>query len=94
MLTKSTLSTKAEMSRSIGTTNEGRAITWFVDKQIANGIWREERIPAEVVGLSRPVTVCRASRKTNLITHSWFVALNSTHHPAAGPPRALLAPGP
>ena len=46
-------------------------ISWFVDNQVEKDIWRQEVIPAEVVGLSRPLTILRASRKTNLITYSW-----------------------
>jgi hypothetical protein len=46
-------------------------VTWFVDQQVAEGRWRVETIPAEVVGLSRPMTVFRAPRKQNLITFRW-----------------------
>lgn len=52
-------------------TEKGRPITWFVDQQVANGLWREEIIPADIVGLNRPIRVFRASRKTNLITYAW-----------------------
>jgi DNA repair photolyase len=57
--------------RWVGKTNAGRSILWFVEEQVAEGSWREEEIPAQVVGLNRPLRVCRTSRKTNLITHSW-----------------------
>jgi DNA repair photolyase len=49
----------------------GRPITWYVDDCLKNGIWRQEVVPSEVVGLSRQLTIVRTSRKTNLITHSW-----------------------
>jgi DNA repair photolyase len=52
-------------------TTPTKPMTWWVEKQVENGIWCEETIPAEVVGLSRTLTVFRASRKTNLIVHSW-----------------------
>jgi DNA repair photolyase len=52
-------------------TAEGRPISWYVDQQAASGTWREEVIPAEVVGLSRPIRVFRAARRTNLITYAW-----------------------
>ncbi|MFC2037483.1 spore photoproduct lyase family protein [Chloroflexota bacterium] len=66
-----TLSANQSPPRWVGRTSAGRSILWFVEEQVANGTWREETIPAEVVGLSRPLVVCRAPRKTNLITHSW-----------------------
>jgi DNA repair photolyase len=52
-------------------TATGRPITWFVDKQVATGVWREEEIAPEVLGLTRPLKVYRAPRKTNLITYDW-----------------------
>ena len=52
-------------------TSAGKSMTWWIDKQVTEGRWRLEVIPAEVVGLSRPLAVFRASRKTNLVTHSW-----------------------
>jgi DNA repair photolyase len=55
----------------IQTTSAGRPITWYVEEQIRKGNWREEIIPAQVVGLSRPLTVFRTARKTNLITYDW-----------------------
>ncbi len=55
----------------IGKTSVGRSISWYVEEQAATGKWREEEIPAETVGLSRPLRVFRVSRKTNLITYSW-----------------------
>lgn len=55
----------------VATTAAGRPMTWYVDEQTAKGKWREETIPAEVVGLSRPITVFRSSRTSNLITYDW-----------------------
>jgi DNA repair photolyase len=49
----------------------GQPVTWYVEKQVAEGTWREEELPAEVTGLTRPVMVFRAARKTNLITYDW-----------------------
>src|SRR5436305_4389143 len=46
-------------------------IEWYVKKQLDDGVWSQETLPAEVVGLSRPITVYRASRKTNIITYDW-----------------------
>src|SRR5204862_816476 len=52
-------------------TSQGKPITWYVDEQVENGNWKFEVIPAEVVGLSRPLSVFRAPRHTNLITYDW-----------------------
>lgn len=71
MTTMALLSTRQNVSRWIGITSAGRPVSWFVEEQVADGGWREEVIPANVVGLSRPLVVCRAPRKTNLITHDW-----------------------
>ena len=56
----------------VGVTSKGRPIDWYVDKQVALGRWREQLIPAEVVGLGRPLTVLRAPRKSDLITREWY----------------------
>jgi hypothetical protein len=45
--------------------------TPYVDQMIAEGTWREEVIPADVVGLPRPMTVLRATRKNDLIVTKW-----------------------
>lgn len=45
------------------------AISEYVAKQIAAGRWREEVLPPEVTGLTRPVTVLRGRRKGNLIMY-------------------------
>ena len=55
----------------VRTTSNGRPITWYVDEQVENGNWTQEIIPAEVVGLSRPLAVFRAPRRTNLVTYDW-----------------------
>ncbi len=57
--------------RDIQTTAAGKPISWYVNKQVADGVWQEQVIPANVVGLSRDVTVFRGPRKTNLITYDW-----------------------
>jgi DNA repair photolyase len=46
-------------------------MTWYVDAQVENETWREEVIPAEVLGLSRPLRVYRGTRRTNLIAYDW-----------------------
>lgn len=58
--------------RSVGQTSTGRSISWFVEERLISGAWYEQAIPAEIVGLDHPLTVCRAPRKTNLITHDWY----------------------
>ena len=40
----------------------------FVRRQEAAGVWRQERLPAAIVGLTRDIDVYRARRSTNLIT--------------------------
>jgi DNA repair photolyase len=55
----------------VGTTQSGQSINWFVEKNATEGVWKEETIPAHVVGLSRTLSVFRAPRKTNLITYDW-----------------------
>ncbi len=57
--------------RDVKSTSEGKPISWYIDKQVESGVWREEIIPAEVAGLSRGIKVFRAPRKTNLITYDW-----------------------
>jgi len=57
--------------REIKITTVGKSISWYVDKQVADGVWREQVIPADIVGLSRDITVFRGPRKTNLITYDW-----------------------
>lgn len=53
------------------TTSQGRPITWYVDEQVEKENWTLETVPAEIVGLSRPLSVFRAPRSTNLITYDW-----------------------
>src|SRR5438876_9095209 len=46
-------------------------IEWYVKKQLDEGSWYQETLPAELVGLSRPLTVYRTSLRTNIITYDW-----------------------
>ena len=46
-------------------------IARYVEDKIRSGAWRQETLPADVVGLSRPITVARAHRKDNLIVWKW-----------------------
>lgn len=52
-------------------TSDGRPIDWYVNGQIEQGAWREEVLAPELTGMSRPITVLRAPRKTNLISYDW-----------------------
>ncbi len=70
MITISPLRTLPEWVE-VPTTATGKPITWYVDQQVVNGNWTQQIIPAEIVGLSRPLTVFRAPRRTNLITYDW-----------------------
>lgn len=45
--------------------------SWYVNEMIARGDWREEVIPAQMVGLSRDLAVLRASRKGDFIVSEW-----------------------
>ena len=38
----------------------------YVNNRLNSGKWREERCPADIVGLTRDLTVCRAKRSTDL----------------------------
>jgi DNA repair photolyase len=58
-------------TRNFGQTVAGRPITWFVDEQVNSGTWREEEIAPEVSGVTRPLKIYRAPRKTNLIVYDW-----------------------
>jgi len=55
----------------IAKTSKGQPVDWYVNEQVKLGNWTVQEIPAEILGLSRSLTVFRASRKTNLITHDW-----------------------
>ena len=61
--------TNANSSASVTAAN--RPITWYVEREVREGRWREELVSAEVVGLSRPLTVFRGIRKTGLIAYDW-----------------------
>ena len=56
-------------SGQIKTTVTGRLIDWYVNNQMDGCKWREEVIQAEIVCLSRPLTVFIAPRKINLLTY-------------------------
>lgn len=60
-----------EPIRHLSRTAAGRPIDWFTNEQVDKGIWREEEILPEVTGLTRPLTVYRGTRKTNLIAYDW-----------------------
>lgn len=55
----------------LGRTAAGRRIDWYTHEQVNGGVWKEEEIAPEVSGLTRPITVYRAPRKTNLIVYDW-----------------------
>jgi DNA repair photolyase len=52
-------------------TAAGRPITWYVDQEVNEGRWREEEVAAEIVGLTRPLTIFRGPRKTGFIAYDW-----------------------
>jgi DNA repair photolyase len=52
-------------------TAAGRPINWYVDQEVSDGRWRQEEVAAEVVGLTRPLTVFRGTRKTGFIAYDW-----------------------
>lgn len=51
--------------------SSGKSVRWWVDEQVETGVWTYETISAEILGLSRPMTVFRAERKTNFIAYDW-----------------------
>jgi hypothetical protein len=57
--------------RDVKITSAGKPISWFVERQVENNAWQSQIIPADVVGLSRDITVFRGSRRTTLITYDW-----------------------
>jgi DNA repair photolyase len=60
-----------ELQRQFKLTSAGKPMDWYIQEQIASGQWREETIGTELTGLTRPITVLRAARATNLITYDW-----------------------
>lgn len=52
-------------------TMDGKPVTWFVEREVEEGRWREEILKPEITGLSREVAVFRSPRRTNHITHDW-----------------------
>lgn len=63
--------TMAKIDSTNTETATSRPVTWYVDEQVQRGIWQEEVIPPALTGLSRPLAVFRAPRKTNLIMYDW-----------------------
>lgn len=53
------------------TTSTGRAIDWYVNEQAEQETWREEELAPEITGMTRPISIFRAPRKTNLISYDW-----------------------
>jgi DNA repair photolyase len=62
---------KEPARNNLGRTAAGRPIDWFTNEQVHNGNWTEDQIAPAVSGLTRPITVYRSSRKTNLIVYDW-----------------------
>ena len=60
-----------ENLRHLKHTASGRRIDWYTNEQVTSGIWTEEEIAPEISGLTRPIQVYRAPRKTNLIAYDW-----------------------
>jgi DNA repair photolyase len=52
-------------------TSKGQPVTWFVEQQLAQGRWQEQIIGPELTGLSRPITVFRAPKTSDLIAYDW-----------------------
>ena len=50
-----------------GKTSSGKRFDWFIREKFESSEWRLECIRSDVLGLSRPLEVYRARRKTNLI---------------------------
>lgn len=62
---------EAENVRGFGQTSDGKPIDWYVEEQAATGTWREEEVAPQVSGLSRPIRIYRAARKTSMIAYDW-----------------------
>ena len=50
-----------------GRTSEGKPFDWVVRQKVDSGEWRLESVSADVLGLSRPLEIYRATRHTNLL---------------------------
>jgi len=50
-----------------GRTARGKPFDWLVRKEVQEGKWRLECVGSDVLGLTRPLEIYRASRRTNLI---------------------------
>ena len=51
----------------VGATREGKPFDHFVQARIASGEWRPEWVRAEVLGLTRPLEILRATRKGDFV---------------------------
>jgi len=63
-----------------GKTNNGRPFNWKELEQVKSGQWRLELIPAEVLGLARPLEVYRKKRGPPFVT-PWKNANESAYCP-------------
>jgi len=50
-----------------GQTSDGKPFSWYVDQQVSAGKLRLECVRADVLGLSLPLEIYRATRKSNLV---------------------------
>lgn len=46
-----------------------RPMTWWVDKQVQEGHWREAHLPPNITGLDREISIFEANRKSSFIKH-------------------------
>lgn len=69
--TTHTGSATGESARHLGRTAAGRTINWYTTEQVNNGSWTEEVVSPALSGLTRPITIYRSVRKTNLIVYDW-----------------------
>lgn len=49
----------------------GGEIDSFVKEQVTEGVWREEIVPAKVLGTPRDMKIYRSARKSNPVKHTW-----------------------
>jgi len=56
-----------------GKTAAGKPFDWYVKQKVDSGEWRLECVSADVLGLSRPLEIYRAERRTNLLK-PWSVS--------------------
>lgn len=60
-----------EPARQLGKTAAGRDINWYTTEQVTKGMWKEEVVAPAASGLTRPITIYRGVRKSNLIAYDW-----------------------